>query len=941
MRLFRRPTKEIFTEFPAVEGKLPDIRDFIESVLQETPFRRKDITGIMLAVEEACTNIIRHAYLMGEGVLRIRVSLYSDRFQISLFDTGRSFDFESASEPDLKRYIKTGRKGGLGIYLIRKITDQVSYHSRHGINELRMLKRYPRVRPVTFTAPRGMSLRVKFSLWTSLVMTAIIVSVYLYWEGKSVDSLRQQFAEVTAEYSRTIATQAANFFLNNSSDVEFDEFVHNFALQDRDVSVISIVDNRGLVVASTESPQLLHRPYRPPAGVNPTLPGEAQLYESESGASMRYFLYEIKSGNRVLGTAHVAFSESGLSHNIVAARRDILVVVGFTFLFSIVAVFLLANYFVKPMQKLIEGVRRLGHGDLDSRVEIEGAGEFSAIAEAFNEMTVKFKEAQENLVEQEKIRKEMQVAQDIQHALLPRQFPDVEGFDIATTYKAAKDVGGDYYDFFWIDPNTLGIVVADVSGKGVPGSLVMTMIRTAIRLESRGNRSAVDILARVNDFVTEDVRKGMFITIFLVVLDTRNRRISFASAGHNPMILYRREEDKTYFLNPKGIPLGITLPEGISFEENLKSEGVRLKCDDVLVIYTDGITEAMDARKRQYGIAGFLEFIRNNSDLSPDEFVEMFTDELKSFCGQAEQHDDITMVVIKEKIEADQYIFARRKKLLDLVEKEEKSIAEACRLMNLSPSTYYRYRKRYELYGDEGLLNKKLRVDDEPVQLSYEQRNQMLAIIHANPDYGATRIRKELETKFDGAARLDDKIIYIELVRLRLNNKRQRYDYVRRQGGVLTTQQQAEFEKLSAAVTATGQAVDRHEYVEQIKESLQQQEQEKADRWRDLLADSGIHAERNEILAAMFAELDGQVTDEQLNLLLTRITERLGDIDQEQEKKHVLSTARLSQQDATGWQQRGEEGIDLEVISLPEESDDFDFDEYKKKMSRRPTGGQE
>jgi serine phosphatase RsbU (regulator of sigma subunit)/transposase len=544
---------------------------------------------------------------------------------------------------------------------------------------------------------------------------------------------------------------------------------------------------------------------------------EVQYYDSREDANINFYTREIKRRDRVFGKVHIAFSEARLNRNIAAARRGILVIVGLAFLFSIIAVYLLANYFVKPIQKLIDGVRRIGKGDLEGKIRLEGAGEFNAIADAFNEMTVKFKQAQDNLVEQEKMRKEMQVAQDIQHALLPKEFPDVEGFDIATIYRAAKDVGGDYYDFVWINPSTLGIVVADVSGKGVPGSLVMTMIRTAIRLESRGNQSAVDILARVNDFVTEDVRKGMFITLFLVVLDTQNRKISFASAGHNPMVLYRRDEDKTYFLNPKGIPLGITLPDGISFEEHLKGESVRLKRDDMLVIYTDGITEAMDSRKRQYGMERFLEFIRNHSDLSPDEFSEMFSDELKVFCGNAEQNDDITMVVIKEKIEADEYIFARRKKLLELVDKEDKSVAEACRLMDLSPSTSYRYRKRYELYGDEGLLNKRLRVDDQPSQLTYEQRNAMLTIIRENPEFGATRLTRELKDRLNGKAQIDEKAVYSELVRLRLNNKRQRYEFVERQGGTLTSDQRAEFERLSESLTGTEKPVDRSDYVEKIK----------------------------------------------------------------------------------------------------------------------------
>jgi sigma-B regulation protein RsbU (phosphoserine phosphatase) len=124
-------------------------------------------------------------------------------------------------------------------------------------------------------------------------------------------------------------------------------------------------------------------------------------------------------------------------------------------------VFLLSNYFVKPIQKLTEGVLRIGEGNLDQTLPVEGADEFSEIARAFNEITDKFKKSQVDLVEQERLQKEMQVAQEIQHALLPRNFPDVEGYDISTIYRAAKDVGGDYFDFVQIDPNTMGIIVAE------------------------------------------------------------------------------------------------------------------------------------------------------------------------------------------------------------------------------------------------------------------------------------------------------------------------------------------------------------------------------------------------------------------------------------------------------------------------------------------------
>ncbi len=358
----------------------------------------------------------------------------------------------------------------------------------------------------------------------------------------------------------------------------------------------------------------------------------------------------------------------------------------------------------------------------------------------------------------------------------------------------------------------------------------------------------------------------------------------------------------------------------------------------MLVIYTDGITEAMNPQLEQYGITRYLEFIKDNSDLSPDEFVEKFSDELQSFTSGAEQNDDITMVVIKEKIEADQYIFARRKKLLDLVDVEKRSVAEACRLMNLSASTYYRYKKRYELYGDEGLLNKTLRIDDSPAQLTYQQRNQLLEIIKHNPEFGATRLRRELETLGHRGPELDDKTIYGELVRLRLNTRRQRYEYSMRVCGELTPQQLEEYARLpreEGPVVPEAEGIDRGAYLSRIKESLQQQEELRMAAWRAQLAEMGLNDEQSDVLTAMFEEMEGQIKPEELRPLFERVASRVRTMDQELEKQNVLSTARLEEVGNRQWQQRAEDGINLEVIELPETDSQFQFEDYEKKMEQR------
>ena len=216
---------------------------------------------------------------------------------------------------------------------------------------------------------------------------------------------------------------------------------------------------------------------------------------------------------------------------------------------SFIGSYFLIDRIVTPFHSLADWVRQVGQGTVDEdEIDIDASDELGEIAQAFNHMTDKFREAQVNMIEQQSLQKELQVAQEIQQMLLPSDFPKVEGYDIASFYEAAKEVGGDLFDFVEVDEDTIGICVADVSGKGVPGSLIMTMIRTALRLEARGNKNPADVLVSVNRFVTDDMKRGMFVTMFYMVLDSRNRIIHYASAGHNPMILYRGSIKTNLFL---------------------------------------------------------------------------------------------------------------------------------------------------------------------------------------------------------------------------------------------------------------------------------------------------------------------------------------------------------------------------------------------------------
>jgi len=820
----KKPTREIFITFPAVEEKLEEIRRYVGKVCkEETPLPQKEITGIQLAVEEACTNVIRHAYHYAKGNIGLKVVIKPTDISFSVIDKGRSFDFDKLdTPPDLQRYIKTGRKGGLGIFLIRKIMNQVEYKSTEDGNELKMIKHIEKPKR-TKGKRRGMSIRVKFGLWGSLVMFLIVAGVYSYFSRQVTTSLRRKLFQDASGVARNLAANSADLLVLGY-DLDLANLVKGTMGNESNLVFAQILDDQGIIWAHTDVRRIMTK-YTLPPGVEPSRYGVPQPSTDNEGRAVYDLAQPIKLKEKVIGEVHVGLSQEAITYRVAEARKGLFFIAILGLIVGFVAVYLLSNFFVKPIQKLTKGVLEIGEGDLESRIPVESNDEFGEIARAFNEITLKFKQAQKNVLEQERLQKEMQVAQEIQHTLLPSKFPQVEGYEISTIYRAAKEVGGDYFDFVWVDEDTLGIVVADVSGKGVPGSLVMTMIRTALRLEARGNKSAADVLAKVNNFVSDDVKKGMFVTIFYIILDSKRRVINYASAGHNPMILYRGETKNTYFLNPKGIPVGLNLLEEDSFTNTIRKENIKLKKNDMLIIYTDGITEAMNRKKEQFGEERFLNLIREDGHHSPQAFVGKLDEALANFTGNAPQNDDITLVVIKEKEMADDVLLKERKKLMEMVESGI-PVKAACEKSNVSPSTYYRYKKRMEKYGERGLLDKISRSAEVIKRVSLEDRNKILDIIRGHPQFGAKRIAQELNTEKYGFTKLDVIRIYQELRSSRLNTKLKRLEFVKRTKGFLDERLKRELEKEKERQQRLPEAIPEEEVkVSPIEVSSQEKEE--------------------------------------------------------------------------------------------------------------------
>jgi sigma-B regulation protein RsbU (phosphoserine phosphatase) len=235
---------------------------------------------------------------------------------------------------------------------------------------------------------------------------------------------------------------------------------------------------------------------------------------------------------------------------------------------------------------------------------------------------------------------ELAIARRIQMTFLPSQDPVIEGFDISGINIPSADVGGDYYDFIPIVENQLGVAIGDVSGKGIPASLIMAAFRASLKAEIRNNFAIRAILFKVNNLLYESIERDNYVTAIYCVLDSKNRVLTFSNAGHNPPIL-RRANGKVEYLKEGGLALG-TFPDS-AYEER----PISLNSGDILLFYTDGVTEAKNTNDEEFGIGRLLSGLEASKELKAKEIIESIVSEAKNFASVQSETDDLTLIVIK------------------------------------------------------------------------------------------------------------------------------------------------------------------------------------------------------------------------------------------------------------------------------------------------------
>ena len=473
--------------------------------------------------------------------------------------------------------------------------------------------------------------------WYREIIDAIKTPYQVAWTKPYVDD---------SSYSH-MTTAGAGIFNENGSliglsivDWKIEEVV-------KELSAVKPTKNSFVLLCAPEKDYIISNTHtRGSAGESiKEIPWDVNAYSFElDGITYLQFARVMDNGWRL----SVQIPESEIFTEVESQNNRFSMIIAFS---SIIMLFLAYYSITKlinaPIKRLTSEVAQLAPGNLGIHIEMASKDELGLLAQAFNKMTDDLKSSIEaynhEREEKERIGAELKVAREIQTSMLPcifPPFPDRTEFDIFASMVPAQEVGGDFYDFYFIDKNNLAVVVADVSGKGIPAALFMVIAKTLIK-NCSSCKSPRCVFESINKKLCENNETGMFVTAFLGFYNIATRKLTYVNAGHNPPLL-KKGGGGFEFLKTKPC-----LILGWMKDAEYREEELTLDPGDILYLYTDGVTETMNKSQDLFSEPRLLEALNKYDSYPPKKLLPVIKSEIDSFADGAEQSDDITMLALK------------------------------------------------------------------------------------------------------------------------------------------------------------------------------------------------------------------------------------------------------------------------------------------------------
>ena len=520
------------------------------------------------------------------------------------------------------------------------------------------------------------SLRSKFSIVIVFILvTALSASgIYLIYENVSV--LTNKLQQDAINYSEFASVSIADSYetqYKTGSFVLFSQFIGRSLQRNTDISKIRIIskENGILYDSLVEKDKAYQGPSREIQDtqvrtrlldVKPSfelksseivylLKNSSGIYEAvdQNGSKIsegiegrvKNLVYPLP--DRSYGFVY-DISYINIDNNIISTViRMSLLLLGSCFIAILIALFFVGKI-VKPVEKLKKGAEKIAQGDFDTRVEVKTKDEIGVLADTFNAMAADLKKSTKELLEKERLDHEINLAAEIQNDFIPKQIPEIKGLDIAASVVPATEVGGDCYDFIKKGDDLL-VFIADVTGHGVSAGLVEAITNSLVLAFSYIHESTKDSIVDMNFIIHKKTRPNVFVTSIMGMWHTNNSCFKYANAGHDPIIHYKASERKALLLNKGGLALGMIS----DIKELVKEEEVCLESGDLLVMYTDGIPEAWNNAKEQFGMEKLITLIEQHAHLpSAQNIHDGLIQGVRMHMGDFDQADDITLIVMKK-----------------------------------------------------------------------------------------------------------------------------------------------------------------------------------------------------------------------------------------------------------------------------------------------------
>lgn len=497
-----------------------------------------------------------------------------------------------------------------------------------------------------------MTLRAKLAIVALLeiVLTISVVGVLAFRESKrELETLARELLRAKTEYAFAMCERYHQLFGHPTEELKKAVAAVRISAD----GYISVLDNspesKGtLVVHPTEVGSNLYNndfPHIKAIFDRIDSMGQPQAYSAfteyvqRTGARGRagerkigYYLYYKPWNWILLSTSY----ESDIFGSSATVKQRVIEVVIFVSLLAAFLISLSIRKMFSPLRQLIQTTREVAAGNLDASISIAAKDEIGELGRSFNVMLRSIKQ-------NTRLWQELEIARTMQTQMLPSHSPRIPGVELEAKSLPATEVGGDFYDFLAVDNGRYGVIIGDISGKGLSGAMVMGAAMSSIRFAAENSRNTADILARANQRLSKDLHANMFVAAFLAILDPTRRHLSYTNAGQPTPLLCR--QGRVDFLPEDR--MGDRFPLGIRPQTKYRQLDMALQPGDLLVFYTDGIVDVMNGHGEPYGFARLRQTVQQHLHRSLAEIIAAVVADAERYVGAGHPQDDLTLLLVK------------------------------------------------------------------------------------------------------------------------------------------------------------------------------------------------------------------------------------------------------------------------------------------------------